>query len=137
MSYTQLTRDQRCQIYALKKARQNQTQSAAIVGCHKSTVAREVRRKRGGRGYRPKQAHALAATRHLAAYRPRITDQTWQAVESLWCQQWSPEQIAGRLKLEKKAAVSHQRIYQYRAADKGQGGTLHFNLRSQKKRRKR
>ncbi len=137
MSYTQLTREQRYQIYALQKARQNQTQIAAIVGCHKSTSSREVRRNRGQRGYRPKQAHELATTRHRAAYRPRITDQTWQLVESLLRQQWSPEQISGRLKLEKKAIVSSERIYQYISADKGQGGTLHLNLRSQKKRRKR
>jgi len=34
-----------------------------------------------------------------------------QEVERLLRQQWSPEQIAGRLKLEQQATVSHECIY--------------------------
>ena len=52
-------------------------------------------------------------------------------------QEWSPEQIAGRLHLERQPAVSHERIYQYIYADKRAGGTLHLCLRCQRKRRKR
>ena len=52
-------------------------------------------------------------------------------------QEWSPEQITGRLKLEKQPAVSHECIYLYVYADKRRGGTLHRHLRSQKKQRKR
>ena len=76
MSYTQLTREQRYQIYALIKAGNTQTRTAKIVGCHKSTSSREVRRNRGRRGYRPKQAPESAVARHLAAYCPRIAAQT-------------------------------------------------------------
>ncbi len=137
MGYTQLTREQRYQIYALMKAGHKQTQIAQIVGCHKSSISREVRRNRGRRGYRPKQAHHLAAARHLAAYRPRITDQTWVLVAALLRREWSPEQIAGRLRLEKQPTVSHERIYQYVYADKRRGGTLHQHLRCRKVRRKR
>ena len=137
MSYTQLTREQRYQIYALMKAEQSQTRIAEIVGCHKSTVSRELRRNRGQRGYRPKQAHELATARHQDAYRPRIAAETCQRVEALVRQQWSPEQIAGRLKLEGCASVSYETIYQHIYADKRAGGTLHLCLRSQKKRRKR
>ncbi len=135
--YTQLTREQRYQIYALQKAAHNRTEIAAIIGVHKSTVSRELARNGGRRGYRPKQAHELATTRHLAASRPRISDQTWARVAKLLRQEWSPEQIAGRLKLERQAAVSHERIYQHIYADKRSGGNLHLNLRCQKKRRKR
>ncbi len=52
-------------------------------------------------------------------------------------QDWSPEQIAGRLKLDKQPTVSHECIYLYVYADKRRGGTLHRHLRSQKKQRKR
>jgi len=62
---------------------------------------------------------------------------TWQEVERLLRQQWSPEQIAGRLKLEQQATVSHECIYLYVYAEKRRGGTLHQHLRSQKKQRKR
>lgn len=137
MSYTQLTREQRYQIYALKKADHSQTEMASIIGCHKSTISRELARNGGQRGYRPKQADELSLSRKLLAHRPRIQPATWTLVESLVQQQWSPEQINGRLKLEQHESVSHERIYQYISADKRAGGTLFRHLRCQKKRRKR
>lgn len=137
MNYTQLTREQRYQISALKKAGQNQTQIARVLGCHKSTISRELERNHGLKGYRPYQADELAYDRQCAAYRSRITWETWQLVERLLRQEWSPEQIAGRLKLEKKPTVSHECIYLYVYAEKRRGGTLHNHLRSQKKQRKR
>lgn len=137
MSYTQLTQEQRYQIYALMKAGFNQTEIATEIGVHKATISREQERNRGQRGYRPKQAQELAGARRQLRAQPRITPETWQQVEQLLYQQWSPEQIRGRLKLQGRAAVSHERIYQYIYRDKREGGVLHLNLRSQKKRRKR
>ena len=61
--YTQLTLDQRYQIYAFKKAGFNQTKIAKEVGVHKSTISRELERNQGLRGYRPKQAHSKAVDR--------------------------------------------------------------------------
>src|SRR6266550_5173454 len=137
MSYTQLTREQRYQIDALMKAEHNQSQIAAIIGCHKSTISRELRRNCGEHGYYPNQAQLLAHRRQRRSHGPRIPAQTWQQVELLLGQQWSPEQIAGRLKLERQPTVSHERIYLHIYADKRRGGTLHRHLRSQKKQRKR
>ncbi len=56
--YTQLTREERYQIYALKAAGHNQADIAKVIGRHKSTVSRELIRNRGLKGYRPKQAHS-------------------------------------------------------------------------------
>ncbi len=137
MSYTQLTREQRYQIYALMKEGHNQTEIAANIGYHKSTISRELSRNRGLKGYRPYQADELAYDRQCEAYRSRISWQTWQLVERLLQQQWSPEQIAGRLKLANQPTVSHECIYLYVYANKRRGGTLHQHLRSQKKQRKR
>jgi len=137
MNYRQLAREQRYQIYALMRAGHNQTRIATLVGCHKSTISRELRRNRGLKGYRPYQADELAYDRQCEAYRSRIAWQTWQQVERLLRQEWSPEQITGRLKLEKQPTVSHECIYLYVYADKRRGGTLHRHLRSQKKQRKR
>src|SRR5207237_10628075 len=92
---------------------------------------------RGRRGYRPKQAQELATERRHAAHSRRIQPATWALVESLVLKQWSPEQIAGRLKLEKRAKVSHERIYQHIYADKRAGGTLYLSLRCQQTRRQR
>jgi len=137
MSYRQLAREQRYQIYVLIKAGHNQSQIAAHVGCHKSTISRELRRNCGLKGYRPYQANEMAYDRQCEAYRSRIAWDTWQQVERLLRQDWSPEQIAGRLKLEKRSTVSHEWIYLYIYLDQRRGGTLHQHLRSQKKQRKR
>jgi IS30 family transposase len=137
MSYTQLTREQRYQIYALMKAGQNQSRIAVLVDCHKSTISRELQRNCGPNGYFPQQAHTSARRRQRRCHGPRISVQTWHQVEMLLQQQFSPEQIAGRLKLEQQPTVSHERIYRYIYADKRRGGTLHRHLRSQKAQRKR
>ena len=140
MNYTQLTREQRYQIYALQKAGHNQTEMASIIGVHKSTVSRELSRNRGQRGYRPKQAQTSAGVRkhqQTRAAATRIDAATWLQVESLLRQDWSPEQISGHLKRELKLSLSHERIYQHIYTDKAAGGDLHHHLRCQKKRRKR
>jgi len=137
MSYAQLTRDQRYQIYRLKKAGDNQSEIAIAIGCHKSTISRELQRNCGPKEYYPKQAHKLALERQCEASRTLITAQTWQRVERFLRLDWSPEQITGRLKLEKQRSVSHEWIYQYIYKEKRRGGTLHQHLRSQKKQRKR
>ncbi len=63
MSYKQLAQEQRYQIYALLKMGHNQTEIAAVIGTHKSTISRELGRNSGLRGYRPKQAHHKALRR--------------------------------------------------------------------------
>ncbi len=135
--YQQLTQAQRYQIYALQKAPFTFTQIAAEIGVHKSTVSREVRRNRGGRGYRPTPAQQLTTARKLAAATTRIAAETWRVVEArLRDEQWSPEQISGWLRRHRQPSVSHQRIYQYIYRDKRAGGTLDTHLRCQKQRRK-
>jgi len=110
---------------------------AAELGVHKSTVSRELKRNRGGRGYRPKQAHEFALARRKSRARPRISAATWDLVEKHLRLDLSPEQVSGRLDKLHGISVSHERIYQYVYADKRAGGDLHTHLRCRKKRRKR
>ena len=135
-TYRQLTQEQRYQIYALKKTGHSCLEIAEVIGVHKSTVSRELRRNRGQRGYRPQQAQGLAMERRQKSV-PRITVEIWAVVESLLKQDWSPEQISGRLKKEQRICLSHEWIYQYVLKDKQAGGDLYRHLRCQKKRRKR
>ena len=135
MKYTQLTQEQRYQIHVLLKMEHSRTEIADTLGVHKSTISRELQRNRGKRGYRPKQAHQFALQRRRKAQK-RITADIWALVEEKLCQDWSPEQIAGRFKAE-GIAISHEHIYQYVYADKRVGGDLWKHLRCQKKRRKR
>ena len=135
-TYHQLTQAQRYQIYALQKTKHSFAEIANVVGVHKSSVSRELRRNRGQRGYRPQQAHELALGRRSKPVF-RITVQVWAVVEKLLRKDWSPEQISGRLQKEQSIAISPEWIYQHVLIDKRAGGDLYKHLRCQKKRRKR
>lgn len=135
--YTQLTQEQRYQIYALKKAGLSQCRIASLLGVHKSTISREIRRNRGQRGYRPKQAQLLAKLRSQSKHRSRITLATWQLIKTKLRLEWSPEQITGWLRLTGHPTVSHERIYQFVLTDKKAGGDLYKHLRCKKQRKKR
>ena len=110
--YTQLTREQRYQIYALKKAGHSQNKIALLVEVHKSTISRELKRNTGQRGYRPKQAHWFSQRRDKTKRHKRIELETWLLVESRLKLLWSPEQISGWLRRTEQPTVSHERIYQ-------------------------
>jgi IS30 family transposase len=137
MTYTQLTQEQRYQIYALLKTEHSQTKIATVIGVHKSTISREVRRNRGMRGYRPKQAHRFSLKRRKNKVPKRITAETWARIDERLQQDWSPEQVSGWLKKNTDTEVSHEWIYQHIYKNKRSGGDLYKHLRCQKKRRKR
>ena len=134
--YTQLTHIQRYQIYALKKALKSQKTIAQIVGVHPSTISRELRRNKGMRGYRPRQAHQFDSHRKA---RPcvRIDRAHRLEVERLLKLYWSPQQISNRLRAEHGFRISHEWIFQYIYRDKQVGDVLYRYLCCQKRRRKR
>ncbi|MDD5384458.1 MAG: IS30 family transposase [Gallionella sp.] len=127
MNYTHLLREERYQIYALKKAGHKQSEIANVLERSESTISRELARNRGQHGYRPKQAHSMSVERRART----IDDATWQLAQEKLLQQWSPEQISGH------TAISPETLYQRVYADKRVGGLLWKNLRCQKQRRKR
>jgi len=135
-TYTQLTYNQRYHIYTLLKAGFRQTEIAEIIGVHKATISREVRRNRGRRGYRPKQAHQFAMGRQNKA-KPKIKAEDWRWIEKLIRLDWSPEQISDYCRKEQELQISHEWIYQYIYRDKRGSGSLWKHLRCRKKRRKR
>ncbi len=135
-SYHQLTQHQRYQISALLSAGQTYTKMAQVVGVDKSTISREIARNSHPRSYQPLLAHHRALQRR----RPpvyRISTEVWAQVFRLLRQDWSPEQISGRLKRECAIRLSHEWIYQYVFANRRLGGTLFQHLRVLRKRKKR
>jgi IS30 family transposase len=130
MNYTHLTREERYQIYALKKAGHTQSEIATVIDRSVSTISRELVRNRGARGYRPKQAHNKAVERKAINARA-IDDATWQFAQEKLMLQWSPDQISNY------ANISIETVYRRIYADKRNGGILWKNLRCQKQRRKR
>lgn len=134
MSYHHLTGEERYQISALNKAGHSQIEIAELIGRSPATISRELRRNRGERGYRPKQAHRRACQRRQvsACNARRISASDWLEIEAKLREDWSPEQVSGTTGL-----ASTEAIYLHVYEDKRAGGDLHTHLRGQKKRRKR
>ena len=130
--YLHLTCEQRCQIYALLQSGRSQAHIARQIGVDPSTISRELVRNTGARGYRFKQAHEKASQRRQeASDKPRkMTPDLVELIEEkLTQEQWSPDQISGRLAKDGVAFISHERIYQHVWKDKKDGGTLYLHLR--------
>ena len=104
-----------------------------------STISRELRRNRGQRGYRPRQAYQKALDRRQQkAKATKMTPPVIERIEQDLRQDWRPEQIAGRLEATEGLRLSPECIYQHIRVDRQAGGTLYQHLRhSQKKRKKR
>jgi IS30 family transposase len=130
--YYHLTLEQRCQIFTLRSNGKLQSEIARYLQVSASTISRELKRNSGKRDYRYQQAHKKACNRRSAAScRPyKVTKAIIKRIEKhLRNDQWSPEQIAGRLKYEGVIEISHETIYRHVWADKGAGGDLYKNLR--------
>jgi transposase, IS30 family len=133
--YRRVTYEDRCQIYALSKGGTSQASIASVLDVSQSTVSRELRRNRGQRGYRFKQAEAKAQTRQAIRSKPRkLTSPVRREIEAkLREMRWSPEQISGWLR-DQGIKLSHERIYQMIWQDKRDGGNLWRCLRRRGKR---
>jgi transposase, IS30 family len=89
------------------------------IGCHRSTIWREITANGGRRAYRPHRAQQRADDAVRRCRRPWTQTRPWLWVEvqtRLRAKQWSPEQIAQRLRKEHPDEpewwISHESIYQ-------------------------
>jgi IS30 family transposase len=140
MTYRQITSEQRYMLAALRMQGLKSSEIALVLGCHRSTVGRELRRNcsaSDGR-YRADKAQEKTNGRRCRSRRnQQFTSADFDCVETLLEQRWSPEQIAGRLALEKKLSISHETIYRHVWHDKKFGGLLYTHLRCAQKRRRK
>jgi IS30 family transposase len=136
-----LTAAQRYTIASMREAGYNQIAIAKTIGKNKSVISRELRRNSDGRTGKYKGALAqkkYAFRMRLKPKQKRFTESIEDYVVQELEKKMSPEQIAGRAKLEGIECVSHERIYQYIWADKRKKGKLYTHLRTKgKKYRKR
>jgi IS30 family transposase len=138
MSYRQLTSGERYMISALRKQGLNQSQIAANLSRHRSTICRELQRNCDRGHYRPLNANFLANGRRSRSRRNRQFDSRHLArVEALLAQQWSPEQISGFLRKQRELLISHETIYRHIWKDRRSGGMLYTQLRGARKRRRK
>lgn len=140
MKYHQLTQLERYQIQAGIDLGISIKEIAIRLGRHRSTIFREL--KRNGHftreGYSAFSSQMDYEKRRLKC-RPqlKITSHLKQYIDCRIQLQWSPEQIAGRRKLEKLPSIGVETIYQYLYREKLQGGSLWKNLRHTRCRRKK
>ncbi len=127
-----LTKEQRYTIGAMIAKNYSQKQIAEAIGKDKSVISRELNRncdKRSGTYSDDLAQRKYEKRKQEKTKNKRFTDAVKQSIDDLLSKDLSPEQIAGRLKLEGKPTVSHERIYQYVWADKKSDGQLYKHLR--------
>ena len=118
--YNQLTLEQRYKIEALKSTGTTQTEIAAIIGVHKSTVSREFKRNICSSGinafkYVAGKAEEKTRQRHKAKFKHiRFTDELkQQAQQWMTISRYSPELVAAQWKKDQTSAVSYETIYKF------------------------
>jgi len=125
MTYRQITYEERYTIALLRQQGLTNADIARLLLRHRSTIGREIRRNSTNYdgGYRPQLADWYANGRRSKSRRnSRFSTSQWTQIRDLLCQEWSPDQIAGWLRLHGLLYISHETIYRYVWADKRHGG---------------
>lgn len=119
-NYSHLSQEQRYQIGALLGAGKSQKEIALQLGCHKSTISRELKRNVPQRGsgaklYNADKAQHKTVLRHqLKAKNERFTcDMREQIVKWLTVEKLSPELITAKGRQDYGDFVSHETIYHW------------------------
>lgn len=132
MVYQHLNSEERHYIEQSLKSNRSKVEIAEILGRDVSSIRREIKRNISLRGYRYQYADEKAQNRHAnKAKAVKMTAKLIGGIETLLGEQWSPEQISGRMTIENnnKQVISVQSIYRYIWRDKKQGGKLYKQLR--------
>ncbi|MBN4063720.1 IS30 family transposase [Cardiobacterium sp. AH-315-I02] len=134
MSYKHLSLEERHYIELSMKNEKTLTEIADDLRRSQSTITREIKRNLGCRGYRHNQADGMAKERHVVKYKAtKMTAKISEIIDDYIYQDWSPEQISGRLAKDGVITLHHETIYQYILSDKRSGGDLYTHLRHQDK----
>lgn len=113
--YSRVSYETRCQIFALLQVNLPISTIAKQLGFHKSTIYREIKRNRVGRQkYTPSSAQNKSTRRYAKARgNYKLKGEVLSTVAKLIKLDWSADQIANRLRIEKNISLSHECIYQY------------------------
>lgn len=133
--YNRLTSEQRYAIETFLRKGEDPSEIARSLGVSPSTISREIRRDgMTSNSYCHSKAHKHAQRALQTKSHCKISSSVWELVEQrLRTQQWSPEQISCTLKIQGRASVSHESIYQYVYRDRQTGGDLYKHLRHHRK----
>ena len=144
-SYVHLDLEERHRLFRLREAKVPVAEIAAALGRHRSTIHREIARNwwhdaevPQAAGYWPLTAQDLAMRRRRASAKLERNADLRDAVVDRLQAGWSPEQIAGRLKVEPAARqrLCHETIYRFVYGPAGQSEELARHLPQRRRRRR-
>lgn len=138
MQYQRVTKEERMHIYFWRQGGCAQSEIARRLRKSPSTISREIKRNKGGRGYRPGQAQKKAEDRARRGGSRRFTKKICQEVAYQLQSGWTPEIISNRARHERRECVGRETIYKYIYQDAKAGGKLWMYLpRAHRRRRRR
>lgn len=130
-----LSERQRYEISALLRAHHSKSEIAVLVGVHKSTITRELKRN----GYLGTSTYYASFAQRKADQRRRLRTSNYKkttpksvfeiARRFIVDEQYSPEQVVGYCRLHGIRMCSHETLYKWIWSDKRSGGTVYKSLR--------
>jgi len=136
MRNKQLTLKERYHIWTSLKQCRSQKEIAESIGVHPSTICREIQRNKDNitGEYHYAFAESIASKRQQAKVKYTVmTSKIKTYIKIKLKEDWSPEQIAGRMKLDTGISICHETIYRYIYYNKSRGGRLYKYLRHKNK----
>ena len=137
--------EERRRIHHLREAKVPVAEIAAVLGRHRPTIHREIARNwwhdvevPQAEGYWPLTAQDLAVRRRRAMAKLERHAELRDAVVDRLRAGWSPEQIAGRLRVEPAARqrLCHETIYRFVYSSRGRSEELARYLPERRRRRR-
>jgi IS30 family transposase len=112
--YRQFSLEERCEIARLSGAGVSIRQIAAALDRAPSSVARELKRNSGRQvGYKPSYAGEQARARRWSGSRLDRDEELRERVLGRLAAGWSPEQVAGRSRIEDGRCIGAETIYRF------------------------
>jgi len=136
MQQKQLTQKERYHIWASLKRGVTQKEIANTIGVHPSTICREIKRNKDVTTQEYHYAFAQTKSQRRQQNKRKYTVFTSKIktyIKKHLNKDWSPEQIAGRMKLDTGLSICHETIYRYIYQNKSMGGRLYKRLRHKNK----
>jgi len=147
MSYNHLTENERYVISHLVLYGLTFREIGLRLSRHHTTISREIKRNRPTYAddavywYGAAKAYTEERKRKARHAKRRSNSQLVRYVKAKLIEDWSPEETAGRLKLDyqddDKMHISHETIYRWIYVDAMQGGDLYTHLRRHHKKRRK
>lgn len=146
MPYHHFTREERYIVSYLSIAGFPLREIARRLGRHHTSISREIKRNRPTYADDAVYWHDAAEyfekkRRHKARHRRRQHESLMTYVTTRLKLDWSPEEIAGRLRIDypddEKMRISHETVYRWIYCDSRNNGDLHNHLRRRHKYRRR